>query len=374
MKCPKCGLEQSQAPECRGCGIIIAKYLDHQKNPQKNQAKRRRLQRGKRASKSATRYGFLQLERELSDYYQSQAAMLKAGLTAETATNNFLAEPGKIKDLTPYRRIAASIEGGRSIAEGMRASPEYFPADEVRLIEAGEQTGDPQAMFHQLKLMVDQRIETIETIRRELRKPRNTLLGSVFILPAPVLFSDGLSAYLMKSLLPLILILAIAYGLYKVLSHLIATTPLGETVSENLIALKVYRLYHVNRFLRVFTRLYAAGVTTADAWQTAADTVSNSFLHKVLSSHQPMLATGTSITEVARETGAFERDLLQVMSTGEASGSLDTALDRYVVAADEQFNLLLKSFASRVTMVIGALVSAYVIYQIVSRFMGMIPD
>jgi len=37
MKCPKCGFEQPESPECIHCGIIVAKYLQKQTPPQQHE-------------------------------------------------------------------------------------------------------------------------------------------------------------------------------------------------------------------------------------------------------------------------------------------------------------------------------------------------
>ena len=100
MKCPKCGLEQTQSDECSGCGIIIRKYLERQSDPAGKSTKKPSRKRGRQ-----THYGLLQIERELRDFYQSQFALLNAGLTPLSAITNFLGESENIKDLLPYRQI-----------------------------------------------------------------------------------------------------------------------------------------------------------------------------------------------------------------------------------------------------------------------------
>jgi len=195
MRCPKCGLEQTESEECRGCGIIIARYLARQQAMPGVAAARGRKRR---------RYGLLGIERELRNYYLAMDRSLGAGMDAQQAHRSFIEHTSSLRDTSPYRHIEAALADGRPASEGMRASPDYFPAHHMRLVAAGEQSGDPSTMYRQLHELVSRRIETVGTVTRELRKPVLTLLASFFILPLPVLMSAGAGAYLSSSLLPLV--------------------------------------------------------------------------------------------------------------------------------------------------------------------------
>ncbi len=363
MKCPKCGLVQEESLECNGCGVIIAMFLKRNATP---------VPKTRRPATKKTQYGFLVLEKELRDYYQAQLVMLGAGLSAIDASKNFLKDPGRIKDLLPYRHIADALENGMPISEGMSRAGNYFPAHHTQLMKAGESTGDPAEMFDQLFQMIDQKIRTTEIIIKELRKPALTLLASIFILPVPVIFSDGLVAYLRSSLLPFFYILIIILIGSQLIRTIMKTPKIGLPIDKSLLAIPLINQFHLTKFIRVFRSLYAAGVSSADAFSIAAEASNNLYLHGVLVSCQPAIAGGTSIRDVARESGVFPSDLLQVMGTAEASGTLDKALARYVVTADEDFAIRIKRFSALFSIIVGALVSLYVGYRIISRMSGLL--
>jgi type II secretory pathway component PulF len=369
MKCPKCGLEQTQSEECTGCGIIVKKYLERKNTPLGKPTKATKLRAGRK-----TRYGRLQIEREQRDFYQSQFISLNAGLTPVKAVENFIAEPGDLKDLVPYRRISEVLDNGDPASEGMRLSPDYFPDHHARLIEAGESSGDPENMFKHLGNMVNQRIKTSEAIAAALRKPRNTLLGSIFILPLPTMISGGLIAYLTQSLLPLVVVLLLFFIGSRLFKNAMNSPSFALTVDEKLFNFSLYRKYQLNNFARVFKNLYAAGVTSADAWGIAGSVSDNSFLNQVFSSHKSLIEDGKSVADTARQTNAFDSNLLQVFVTGESAGSLDTALERYLVASEEEFSTLLGSATSRLTIGIGLLVTLYVGYRIIFGFTALLPE
>ena len=360
MKCPKCLHEQDAGLECVSCGIIIAKYLGRQQNPTM----------AKRAGSSTsltkkTKYRRLQIEKELRSYYQSQYVLLKAGINSADAHGNFLAEPGEIKDRLPFIKIEAALGEGLPVSEGMRRSESYFPAHHTKLIEAGEHSGNPAAMFEQLRALLDQRIRIIETIFTELRKPSLTLLCSIFILPLPTLISDGVVAYLVSSALPFSILLLVVYSCTVAFSQFMTSDANALLVHKKLFDFMLYRQFQMNRFVRVFTTLYAAGITTAQAWATAASVSDNKFLQETLVSHVPSLESGQSLAQTARATGIFSSELLQVLNAGEVSGSLEASLGRYVEASENDFEVRMKTLTSRLTIVIGLIISIYVGYRIV---------
>ncbi len=368
MKCPKCGLVQQQSTECDGCGIIIARYLERQQAPEP-----RVRTAGRRAGK-APHYGRLEIDRELRNFYLTQATMLRAGLNAVDAHGRFLEEPGSIKDGAPYQKIATSLAAGDPVSQGMAQSPGYFPVHHTRLIEAGEHSGNPEAMFQYVHDLVDQKINIIEGVYRELRKPTYTLLGSVFILPLPLLFSSGLPEYLSNSLLPLMIMIGLYFLLKAVFSKLMGSASFAMAWDEWwLQRVSLYRDLQTNQFIRVFGALYAAGVNTANAWSVAANVVTNRFLRLVLTSHQPDLEAGRPVAEVARESGTFDRDLLQIISTGEAAGSLDVALERYVSMADERAHNRVRKLSTAFSFVVGLIIAVYVGYRIVGGYSAMLP-
>ena len=368
MECPKCGLVQQQSPECHGCGVIIARYLSRQQASQ-SLPKGTVRRRGK-----ATRYGRLEIDRELRNYYLTQATMLRAGLNAVDAHQRFLDEPGSIRDLLPYQRIATTLAAGDPTSQGMAQSASYFPVHHIRLIEAGEHSGNPEGMFQYLHDLVDQKISLIEGVYRELRKPMYTLVGSVFILPLPLLWTSGLLDYLGSSLLPLLMAAGLYYLIRAVLARLMASASFALAWDEwRLQRVSVYRDLQTNQFIRVFGALYSAGVNLADAWGIAANAVSNRFLRRVLTSHQHELEAGRPLAEVATETGAFERDLLQVISTGEAAGALDTALARHGKFVDEANRNRLRKYSTALTFVLGLTIAVYVGYRVVSGYSAMLP-
>ena len=367
MICPKCGLEQADATDCVGCGIIIERYLARQQSPATTPAPNRRNRR-------AERYRLLEKEREQRRFFETMAVMLDAGLTAEAAAGRFLEEPGAVRNLGPFQRVHQAVKSGGPLADGISQSPDYFPPHHVALVNAGETAGHPAHMFRELQTVIDTKIRTTENVLKEIRKPALTAIASFLILPLPTLVGDGIVAYLASSLLPLgLLVVAvfIARGWWRAQYR---DPQSAIRLDEKLFGLGLVSHFTVNRFVQVFRLLYAAGVPTADAFTRAAQATGNHFLEKVLASHAPYLAEGRTVTDVMRDTGAFPPELLTVVATGEAAGSMDEALARYHATSSEAFDNRLSRTTSIASAVVGVLLMLYVGARIVFGFIDAMPD
>lgn len=364
MKCPRCGLQQEHSEECRGCGIIIARYLERQAAAPRPAAP---------ARKSRTWYPPLARDRELRNYYSAQSQLLTAGLTAMQAHENFIASRPAIKDMAPYRRIEQSLRAGRAISDGMAKSPDYFPEHHARVIDAGEQAGNPAHGFNELYDNVDVRIRTVEAIKKELRKPTITLVSSFFIMPLPSLFTHGVAGYLDASLLPFALMVLGLVALWQGGRLLLRNQAISLPVARLLLYVPVYRTYTIARFSRVFRTLYAAGIDMPGAFATATAASGNRLLEDRLAACPARLAEGETLTAVMRQAGVFPGDLQQFVATGESAGSLDVSLARYLLIANERFERQLGRASSLLALSIGLLMSLYVGYQIVQGFKAEMP-
>lgn len=357
MKCPKCGFEQPQSEECRGCGIIIGRYLEIQAAGEAGNTRAR-----------ISRSSSLPALKQVRAFYESQATMLGAGLAPGDAIKQFLSGLKDEKSRPEYRRLQTAIEEGSSYSAAMARSPSVFPAHHVAIVAAGEQTGDLGQVFTELYNLLDKQIELREQLTRQLRRPLITVLAAVVILPLPQWFSDGLLAYLTGGLVPL----AVTTFALFVAIRIFARTVNARRRVEKLISLALVRDYYTNRFLRIYVALHAAGINSEGAWRVAANAIDNSFLNEVLASHEPMLAQGNTVTEVARATNAFSVEQLQRLSTAEASGTMHRSMTQYLVDAEADLVRRVDSLVRGLAFTTGILISAYIGYTIIDTYSGLV--
>lgn len=355
MDCPKCGLTQEPADECRGCGVIIARYKPAPAKPGR-----------KRSSSGARRQGGQQHETELLTYYEAMHQLVRAGLTPVAAHASFLTDGRMVTDESPYQRISQSLARGHTFSEGMAASPGFFPLDQVALVRAGEQAGDLPGAFLALSGLLHQSLQTRARIKKLLRQPALTLLAAVFVLPLSRLVANGPGAYALAILPPLLVLAA----LWLLIPGLLRSLVKGKAG----LSLSLVMTSQVNSFARAFHTLYRAGIPMADAFATAAATCSNEAFSLLLKPGATLLRQGATLACVVRESGHFPPDFVQLVSAGEHAGALEAALEKYLAVAEARFDQRLSKTVHAVTAVITLTVLCLAGWSIVTAFTALLPE
>ena len=127
----------------------------------------------------------------------------------------------------------------------------------------------------------------------------------------------------------------------------------------------------MSRFMLIFTELVKAGIPIADALDTAVLMVDNDELKTKLSTVKIAVQQGVSLTEAMRNTGLYESMLIQMVSAGEKSGSLDKMLGNVTNYYKEKFDDIIDNISSYVEPILLLFMAAMVLLMALGIFMPM---
>lgn len=127
----------------------------------------------------------------------------------------------------------------------------------------------------------------------------------------------------------------------------------------------------MSRFMLIFTELVKAGIPIADALDTAVLMVDNEELKTKLSTVKIAVQQGVSLTEAMRNTGLYESMLIQMVSAGEKSGSLDKMLGNVTNYYKEKFDDIIDNISSYVEPILLLFMAAMVLLMALGIFMPM---
>lgn len=127
----------------------------------------------------------------------------------------------------------------------------------------------------------------------------------------------------------------------------------------------------MSRFMLIFTELVKAGIPIADALDTAVLMVDNEELKAKLSTVKIAVQQGVSLTEAMRNTGLYESMLIQMVSAGEKSGSLDKMLGNVTNYYKEKFDDIIDNISSYVEPILLLFMAAMVLLMALGIFMPM---
>ncbi|MFT4615200.1 MAG: type IV pilus assembly protein PilC, partial [Bacteroidia bacterium] len=129
----------------------------------------------------------------------------------------------------------------------------------------------------------------------------------------------------------------------------------------------------VARFSRTLSTTFAAGVPLVDALNSTAGAAGNSVYTKAIRRIRDDVTTGSTLYDSIKATGLFPHMLLQMVSIGEESGSLDEMLDKvathYEDAVDNAVDSLSSLMEPLIMSVLGVMVGGLMIAMYLPIFM-----
>lgn len=285
-------------------------------------------------------------------------------------------------------QIRADIEGGLGISEAMRKHPGVFPDLYVAMVKAGELGGILDSILDRLSGFLEKQEHLKGKVKAAMMYPLVmgaicfliTLLLLIFVVPTfgEIFESFGaklpwmtqvlldLSQFLVRRfyVLPWPFV-AVFYAVKKYYA-----TPAGHLKMDALfLKLPVFGLLlkkvAVAKFTRTMGTLIKAGVPILQALDTVAQTAGNLVVEKAVLTVKDSIREGGRIAEPLAKSGIFPSMVVQMISVGEETGSLDAMLskiaDFYDTEVDQAVDGLTSMLEPMVMVVMGSVLGTVII-------------
>jgi len=300
--------------------------------------------------------------------------------------------------------IKADVEGGTALAEALKKHPLYFDDLFCNLVHAGEQAGVLEELLHKIATYKEKTESLKGKIKKALFYPAAVIIVAVlvtsiimiFVIPQfQELFSSfgsDLPAFTkmvvamsewMQEWWWALLIGAIATGYFfgytwkrsrkfrHTVDKLLLKTPIiGVIVNKAAIA----------RFARTLSTMFAAGVPLVEALESVAGATGNVVYGEAVLRMREDVATGQSLQLAMKQQDLFPHMVIQMVSIGEESGSIDGMLakvaDFYEEEVDNAVDALSSLLEPLIMVILGTLIGGLVIamylpiFQLGSAVMG----
>ncbi len=249
------------------------------------------------------------------------------------------------------RQITKDVEGGATLAEGMKKHPKVFDDLFVNLIAAGEVGGILDNILQRLGEFLEKAEELKAKIKGAMMYPLVVVAIAIIVisvilifvipvfqdmfasfgqaLPVPTQIVVAMSDFLKSKIHFLIIgiiVVAIAYKQY-------AKTKGGRKTIDNIkLKLPVFgdltKKSAVATFTRTLGTMLRSGVPILDSLEIVAKTSGNVIIEEIIFDVRSSIAEGQTIAEPLSETDVFPGMVIQMISVGEATGALDTMLEK----------------------------------------------
>lgn len=320
---------------------------------------------------------------DLIQFSRQMHSLLKAGVPILSALSG-LAEITKNDTLkAAIKNVSLSLESGRDLASSLNEHPQTFNMFYVSMIRIGETTGNLDAIFLQLAKYLERDKKTVDQIRAAVRYPLFVLTSiavalaviNLFVIPAfeklfakyhavlpwatRILLATSsftinhwpeLLALVVGGLVWLRYYLGTEKGRYKWDKYKLKLPLVGELIHRA----------SMGRFARLFSMAIHAGVPLITALTVVARALDNKYIEDRVLSMQTGIERGESISHTAAATGMFDHLVLQMMSVGDETGSLDELLrevaEYYESEVDYGLDRLSAAVEPVLTIIIGLIV------------------
>ncbi len=328
-------------------------------------------------------------EKDIALFTRQLSTMVKAGvpllqafdITARSHSNPALQRLLGI--------IKADVESGSALNQAFRRHPKYFDGLYCNLVEAGEQAGILETVLDRIASYKEKILAIKGKIKSALMYPAIVIVIAfiitagimLFVIPTFKQLYEGSGAELpaltamviyisdlfvkwwwavVGLLVAAVLLFGQAFRRSKILRDRIDALSLKVPVFGPLIEKAT-----VARWSRTFSSLFAAGVPMVDALESVAGASGNAVFEAATMKLRTDIATGASLTSSLQAAKIFPNMLIQMVSIGEESGSLDSMVEKVADYYEREVDDAVAGISSLmepiIMVVLGTLIGTIVI-------------
>jgi type IV pilus assembly protein PilC len=341
--------------------------------------------------------------KDIAIFFRQFSVMIDAGLPLVQCLEILAANqenPTFQKTLTGVR---TTVEGGATLANAMRQYPVVFDDLTTNMIEAGETGGILDVILQRLATYVEKAVRLRAAVKSALIYPvavvsmavlivgallkwvvpifANLFAGLGVSLPLPTRIVMGLSAFVQTFWWMFFVgAFAIFFGIKQVRKH-----PTGRYYFDKMLLYVpvvglLLRKIAVGRFTRTLGTLITSGVPILEGLTITAKTSGNAVLEEALMKVRKAIEEGRTIVDPLRECGVFPNMVTQMIGVGEATGAMDSMLQKIADFYEEEVDAATKDMLAMLepaiigtlgVMIGGIVISLYMpLFAMIAKLAG----
>ncbi len=265
--------------------------------------------------------------------------------------------------------IRSKVLEGYSLAASLGEFPQSFSPLYRSTVASGEQSGHLDHVLENLADYLERQYESSRNVEMALVYPVTLLVLAVVIVAAlmvyvvpdmvevientgqklPVMTSVliSLSSFLASWWWAVLLLISALVVLCRQLLH---QPDIRERVDRQLLNLplvkRITRSANAARYANTLSILGGSGVPLVEGMTIAQEVVSNTHLKRRLSYATQRVSEGSSLRSALETVGYFPPMLLHMVASGEASGELNTMLDRVAIHQQNEVERVVATIVS----------------------------
>ncbi|HKD03960.1 MAG TPA: type II secretion system F family protein [Terriglobales bacterium] len=332
--------------------------------------------------------------KEIAIFFRQFSVMIDAGLPLVQCLEILAANQENQAFQKTLTGVRTTVEGGATLANAMRQYPKVFDDLTTNMMEAGEMGGILDTILQRLASYVEKAVKLRAAVKSALIYPvsvvslaflivgallkwvvpifANLFAGLGVALPLPTRVVIGLSAFVGHFWWFFILgIVGVFFGIRQIRKDPRGRYYLDYAMLKMPVIGMLLRKIAVARFTRTLGTLITSGVPILEALSVTAKTSGNSVLEEALMKVRKAIEEGRTIVDPLRECGVFPNMVTQMIGVGEATGAMDSMLQKIADFYEDEVDAATKDMLAMLEPIIIGLLGVMIGGIVISLYMPL---
>jgi type IV pilus assembly protein PilC len=307
--------------------------------------------------------------RDLAIFTRQFATMIDAGLPLVQCLDILGMQQENQAFKQVILKVKEDVESGSTFADALEKHPKVFDELFVNLVSAGEVGGILDTILARLAAYIEKAMKLAKQVKSAMVYPSTILAVALIVttvlllyvipifgqmfqdfgaaLPAPTMIVLAISAYTRKYFLlglVLIVVLVLAFRWYykqeggrRRIDRLLLRVPIfGDLLRKIAVA----------RFSRTLGTMVSSGVPILESMDIVAKSAGNKIIEEAIVKARASISEGKTISEPLAESKVFPVMVTQMVSVGEATGALDSMLNKIADFYDDEVDAAVGALTS----------------------------
>ena len=330
--------------------------------------------------------------RDLVIFTRQFATMIDSGLPLVQCLDILSTQSESPTMRDQLKVVKEKVESGSTFADGLKSFPDTFDDLYVNLVAAGEVGGMLDGIMNRLATYLEKNQKLIRQVKGAMTYPVIVILVSFVViailllkvvptfedmfadfgaaLPAPTMFVMALSKWLQANFGFIIVgIIVVNFTIGRVYK-----TERGRLIIDRFLLMlpifgDVLTKVAVARFCRTLGTMISSGVPILEALGICSRTAGNRVIENAISKVAVSISEGRTISEPLSESKVFPQMVCQMISVGEATGALDTMLNKVADFYDEEVDTAVEGLTAMMEPMIMAFLGIVVGGLVIAMYM-----
>lgn len=341
--------------------------------------------------------------KELAIFFRQFSVMIDAGLPLVQCLEILASNQENIAFQKILSGVRAKVEGGATLANGMREYPKVFDQLIVNMIEAGETGGILDTILQRLAGYVEKAVKLKAAVKSALIYPvavvsiagvviglllwkvvpifANMFASMDVTLPTPTRIVIGLSTFI-GTFGWVFIVLGV--GLFFGFKSIYASEGGRFAIDSIMLKLPIFgtllRKIAVARFTRTLGTLITSGVPLLESMDITARTSGNAVVERAIQNVRKAVEEGRTLADPLKESDVFPNMVTQMIAVGEQTGAMDAMLQKIADFYEQEVDNAVKDMLTLLEPVIilflgvavgGVVISMYLpLFELIAKMSG----